>query len=137
MEREHVRILEDLPALIVLHLDIGEALVYGIRISHGAFQCLARLRFCNRFGPGLVFKGGMPKLEWLSVEFGAERAQSTYGSLQVGIRHITSLKHIEFSILVLTDDMERKIKSSINSQVKMLPQRPEVNIKTVLLPSIK
>ncbi|BAF27938.2 Os11g0238700 [Oryza sativa Japonica Group] len=137
MEREHVRILEDLPALIVLHLDIGEALVYGIRISHGAFQCLARLRFCNRSGPGLVFKGGMPKLEWLSVEFGAERAQSTYGSLEVGIRHITSLKHIDFSILVLTDDMEWKIKSSINSQVKMLPQRPEVNIKTVLLPSIK
>ncbi|XP_052136818.1 disease resistance protein RGA5-like isoform X1 [Oryza glaberrima] len=131
MEGGDLRILEDLPALIALYLQVDEVPRDGVMISHGAFQCLERLRFYNRNGPGLVLKGGMPKLEWLSLAFHGGRAQSTYGSLEVSIRQMSSLKYINLIVHVISGN-ENDIKnfnSVIYEQVRILPHRPEANIK--------
>jgi len=74
MEKEYLRILEDLPAIRFLYLDVKQVSDDGLFISHGAFPCLTCFQFYNIDGPGLIFEGGMPMLEWLGLGFDADKA---------------------------------------------------------------
>ena len=133
MEREYLHILEDLPAIRSLYLFVKQVSKDGLIISRGAFRCLRRFEFCNIDGPGLIFEGGMRMLEWLRLGFDADRAQSTYGSLEVGIQHLSSLKHIVLIVRMISeganDPAEQAVKSAISGQVKMLPNCPTVDIR--------
>ncbi|RLN33593.1 NB-ARC domain containing protein [Panicum miliaceum] len=132
MEKEYLRILEDLPAIRFLYLDVKQVSDDGLFISHGAFPCLTCFQFYNIDGPGLVFEGGMPMLEWLRLVFDADKAQSTYGSLEVGIGHLSSVRRIGLTVRMIfegeNDPVEKAVKSIINGQVQMLPNCPTVDI---------
>uniref|UniRef100_A0A0D9XQJ6 AAA+ ATPase domain-containing protein n=1 Tax=Leersia perrieri TaxID=77586 RepID=A0A0D9XQJ6_9ORYZ len=104
LEKEDVHVLQHLLALLVLHLSVKTTPKDGLRISRSGFLCLTYLRFHNRSGPGLAFEeGAMPKLQKLDIQFHANKAISTYGSLGFGIRHLSSLNHIKAGI-----DYDRK-----------------------------
>ncbi|XP_066391347.1 disease resistance protein RGA5-like [Miscanthus floridulus] len=132
MEQEYLRILEDLPAIRSLYLFVKQVSEDGLIISRGAFRCLRRFEFCNIDGPGLIFEGGMRMLEWLRLGFDADKAQSTYGSLEVGIHHLSSLKHIVLIVWMISeggnDPVEEAVKSVI-SGLKMLPNSPTLDIR--------
>ncbi|BAF27936.2 disease resistance protein RGA5-like [Oryza sativa Japonica Group] len=132
MERKDLHVLESLPALTVLCVTVKRVPEDGLMIRHGAFQCLTRLEFCNTDGPGLTFEADMTRLEWLKLEFNADKAQATYGSLVVGIQHLCSLKCIDLTIGMLSEDEndppKEIIKSVIGDKIKMLPHNPKVNI---------
>ncbi|CAD6222811.1 unnamed protein product [Miscanthus lutarioriparius] len=133
MEREHLRILEDLPAIRFLYLDVKQVTEDGLIVSYGAFRSLTCFQFYNIDGPGLVFEGGMRMLEWLRLEFDTDKALSTYGSLEVGIGHLSNVKRIGLTIRITSegenDPAEKAIKSVISGQVKMLPNCPTVDIR--------
>lgn len=133
MEREHLSVLEHLPAIRCLYLFVKRVSEDGLAISHGAFRCLRRLEFCNVDGPGLMFAGGVPMLEWLRLGFDADRAQSTYGGLEVGIQRLSSLKHVVLIVWMVSeggdDPAEQAVWSAINGQVEMLPNSPTVDIR--------
>ncbi|KAF8679089.1 hypothetical protein HU200_045848 [Digitaria exilis] len=134
MEREHLRILEDLPAICSLYLDVKQVADDGLVISRGgAFPSLTCFQFYNIEGPGLVFERGMRKLELLRLGFDADKAQSTYGSLDAGIRHLSSVKNIFLTVRVVSegehDPMEEAVKSAIfDGQIHKLPNYPRVDI---------
>jgi len=71
-------------------------------------------------------------LEWLRLGFDADKAQSTYGSLEVGIHHLSSLKHIVLIVWMISeggnDPVEEAVKSVI-SGLKMLPNSPTLDIR--------
>uniref|UniRef100_A0A0D9XQN1 AAA+ ATPase domain-containing protein n=1 Tax=Leersia perrieri TaxID=77586 RepID=A0A0D9XQN1_9ORYZ len=134
MEGEDLLVLGSLPALTVLCLTAKRIPEDGLMIiSHGAFQCLTRLEFCNTDGPGLMFGADMPRLEWLKLEFSADKAQATYGSLVVGIQHLSSLKRIDLTVGKISSEVgsdltQETIKSVISDQVQMHPHNPKVNV---------
>lgn len=132
MEREYLRILEDLPAISHLYLDVKQVTDEGLIVSHGAFPSLTSFHFYNIDGPGLVIEGGMRKLEWLRLGFDADKAQSTYGSLEVGIGHLSSVKRIGLTVRMISDGandpVEKAVKSVIEGQVQMLPNCTRVDI---------
>jgi Leucine-rich repeat (LRR) protein len=132
MERDYLLILEDLPGIRVLYLDVKEVAEDGLIVSYGAFRSLTCFQFYNIDGPGLVFKGGMRMLEWLRLGFDADKARSTYGSLEVGIGHLSHVKRIGLTIRMISegenDPAEKAVKSVINGQVNMLPNCATVDI---------
>ncbi|CAD6216868.1 unnamed protein product [Miscanthus lutarioriparius] len=132
MEREYLRILEDLPAIRVLYLDVKEVAEDGLIVSYGAFRSLTCFQFYNVDGPGLVFEGGMRMLEWLRLGFDADKAVSTRGSLESGIGHLSNVKRIGLTIRMISegenDPAEKAVKSVINGQVNMLPNCATVDI---------
>ncbi|CAN6226339.1 unnamed protein product [Urochloa humidicola] len=132
MEREHLSVLGDLPAICFLYLDVKQVTSDRLVVSHGAFPSLTCFQFYNIDGPGLVFEGGMRMLEWLRLGFDADKAQSTYGSLEVGIGHLSSVKRIGLTVRVISegenDPAEEAVESVINGQVKMLPNCTTVDI---------
>jgi len=132
MERDYLRILEDLPGIRVLYLDVKEVAEDGLIVSYGAFRCLTCFQFYNIDGPGLVFERGMRMLEWLRLGFNADKAVSTYGSLEVGIGHLSNVKRIGLTIRMISegenDPAEKAVKSVINGQVNMLPNCATVDI---------
>ncbi|KAF8668944.1 hypothetical protein HU200_052154 [Digitaria exilis] len=132
MEREHLRILEDLPAICSLYIDVKQVANDGLIISRGAFPSLIYFQFYNIEGPGLIFEGGMRKLEWLRLGLDADKARSTYGSVEIGIGKLPSVKSIGLTVRLISegehDLMEREVKSVINGQVQMLPNCPGVAI---------
>ncbi|CAL5061315.1 unnamed protein product [Urochloa decumbens] len=132
MEREHLSILGDLPAIRFLYLDVKQVTSDGLVISHGAFPSLTCFQFYNIDGPALVFEGGMRMLEWLRLGFDADKAQSTYGTLEVGIGNLSSVKRIGLTVRVISegenDPVEKAVKSVIDGQVQMLPNCPTVDI---------
>ncbi|XP_066398382.1 uncharacterized protein [Miscanthus floridulus] len=132
MEREHLRILEDLPAIRFLYLDVKQVTEDGLIVSYGAFRSLTCFQFYNIDGPGLVFEGGMRMLEWLRLEFDTDKALSAYGSLEVGIGHLSNVKRIDLTIRITSegenDPAEKAVKSVINGQVNMLPNCATVHI---------
>jgi hypothetical protein len=132
MEREYLCILEDLPAISVLYLDVKEVAEDGLIVSYSAFRSLTCFQFYNVDGPGLVFEGGMRMLEWLRLGFDADKAHSTYGSLESGIGHLSNVKRIGLTIRMISegenDPAEKAVKSVINGQVNMLPNCATVDI---------
>ncbi|CAN6200051.1 unnamed protein product [Urochloa humidicola] len=132
MEREHLNVLGDLSAIHSLYLDVKQVSGDGLVISQGTFPSLTCFQFYNIDGPGLVFEGGMRRLEWLRLGFDADKAQSTYGSLEVGIGHLSSVKRIGLTVRVISegenDPAEKAVKSVINGQVKMLPNCTTVDL---------
>lgn len=71
-------------------------------------------------------------LEWLRLGFNADKALSTYGSLDVGIGHLSSVKRIGLTIRMISegknDPGEKTVKSIINGQVNMIPNCAIVDI---------
>lgn len=129
VKEETLEILGALPALLFLWLSSESAAPkQRLVISSNMFMCLLELRFtCWSNGEGLKFEAGaMPSLEKMEVPLDAGR------NLDIGIQHLSSLKHVIVKI-ICTGATVREVEASedaIRSTATLLPSQPMLEIRT-------
>nr|XP_045090337.1 disease resistance protein RGA5-like [Aegilops tauschii subsp. strangulata] len=129
LEKDGVRILAELPALVNLKLTFDRALEETIAIDGTTFAILKLFHISCKNMPHLTFQGGaMPKLETLSLPLNAKGWKQEKNAAPTGIEHLLALKRISVGIGSDTESEQRSAESAIRSTISMHPNHAHITI---------